>query len=91
MMFACVTPLLITGTVAERMRWQPYLLFMLGFEVRACTSFLSTRHFVSAYAHAVFGLRMRRGAASGGDCRAWNLICPCISPAPLPHLRRDWG
>jgi ammonia channel protein AmtB len=42
MMFACVTPLLITGTVAERMRWQPFLLFMLGFEV--CTRTCAHTH-----------------------------------------------
>ena len=33
MMFACVTPLLTTGAVAERMRFKAFLLFMLGFEV----------------------------------------------------------
>lgn len=33
MMFACVTPLLITGTVAERMRWQPFLVFVVVWEI----------------------------------------------------------
>lgn len=30
--FACVTPLLITGTVAERMRFKPYLVFIIVWE-----------------------------------------------------------
>lgn len=33
MMFACVTPLLVTGTVAERMRWKPYLAFTVLWEM----------------------------------------------------------
>jgi len=33
MMFACVTPLLCTGAVAERMRFKAFLIFMLAFEL----------------------------------------------------------
>eukprot|EP00039_Didymoeca_costata_P018738 m.334752 g.334752 ORF g.334752 m.334752 type:complete len:478 (+) comp17426_c0_seq1:216-1649(+) len=33
MMFACITPLLITGTVAERMRWKPFLVLIVLWEI----------------------------------------------------------
>eukprot|EP00698_Gefionella_okellyi_P007213 TRINITY_DN1751_c0_g1_i1.p1 TRINITY_DN1751_c0_g1~~TRINITY_DN1751_c0_g1_i1.p1 ORF type:complete len:467 (-),score=97.62 TRINITY_DN1751_c0_g1_i1:61-1461(-) len=33
LMFAAITPLLITGTVAERMRWKPFLAFTIAWEM----------------------------------------------------------
>jgi ammonia channel protein AmtB len=86
MMLAAITPLLLTGASAERLRWKAYFLFLILWEVLV---FYPVAHWIWGGSSSI-PLRFLHSRQAAGSTSLAHLTLLAVSSSTPPREQERW-